>query len=87
MIIYLAYAAILITATAFVAYWCGVAAEQKANRRRAHMVRATRARLHQLEAAIIEAERRLACQREGAELSAAEIDAWHELVAHEDEAA
>lgn len=91
MIVYIAYAAILIAPTAFVAYWSGVAAENRRLRQRLHQFRATtaaeKARVENLMGAIIEAERRFASHREGARLTAAEIDAWHELVAHEDEAA
>jgi hypothetical protein len=84
MIVYLAYAVALVLPTAFVSYWLGVGHAEARLRGLVRDLREHRAQLRdQVEGLAAEVAR----AADPVRLTAAEVDAWHELVAHEDEAA
>lgn len=73
---------------AFVAYWSGIGAAEARAARRNRALRTEVARLRQLLIDKTIAEQRLLANVDGPRLTAAEIDAWHQLVCDlEDEAA
>lgn len=84
MIVYLAYAAALVLPTAFVSYWLGVGHTEARFR---DLFRGVREDAERLQTQVEGLAHEVARHADPVQLTAAEVDAWHELVAREDEAA